>query len=44
MEQTMQTTAPVYEAPLVLDAGEVVAVTLGTDNFDTSDDTEYKNA
>ncbi|MEV4442848.1 hypothetical protein AB0K09_28310 [Streptomyces sp. NPDC049577] len=44
MEQTMQTTAPAYEAPVVLDAGKIVAVTLGTNNFDTADDTEYKNA
>ncbi|WP_285509634.1 hypothetical protein, partial [Streptomyces sp. NBRC 13847] len=29
---------------LVLDAGDVVEVTLGTNNFDHADDTEYKNA
>ncbi|GHJ35133.1 hypothetical protein [Streptomyces sp. TS71-3] len=39
-----QTTTPVYEAPVVLDGGAVVMVTLGTNNFDTADDTEYKNA
>ncbi|WP_432011526.1 lasso RiPP family leader peptide-containing protein [Streptomyces cucumeris] len=39
-----QTTAPEYTAPVVLDAGEVVEVTLGTNNFDTADDTQYKNA
>ncbi|MGW7691671.1 lasso RiPP family leader peptide-containing protein [Streptomyces asiaticus] len=39
-----QTTAPVYTAPVVLDAGDVVKVTLGTNNFDTVDDTQYKNA
>ncbi|MFJ3950923.1 lasso RiPP family leader peptide-containing protein [Streptomyces libani] len=39
-----QTTKPVYSAPVVLDAGDVVAVTLGTNNFDTADDTQYKNA
>ncbi|GHI98030.1 lasso RiPP family leader peptide-containing protein [Streptomyces olivaceus] len=42
MEQTTQT--PVYVAPLVLDAGDVAEVTLGTANFDTADDTQYKNA
>ena len=35
---------PVYTAPVVLDAGDVVEVTLGTNNFDTADDTQYKNA
>ncbi|MGI5341896.1 hypothetical protein ACQEVS_33070 [Streptomyces sp. CA-181903] len=44
MEQTMQTTAPVYEEPVVLEAGKAVEVTLGTNTFDTADDTEYKNA
>ncbi|MCP9209171.1 lasso RiPP family leader peptide-containing protein [Streptomyces cucumeris] len=39
-----QTTALEYNAPVVLDAGEVVEVTLGTNNFDTADDTQYKNA
>ncbi|MGY4956909.1 lasso RiPP family leader peptide-containing protein [Streptomyces nigrescens] len=39
-----QTTKPVYSAPVVLDAGDVVEVTLGTNNFDTADDTQYKNA
>ncbi|WP_432037253.1 lasso RiPP family leader peptide-containing protein [Streptomyces cucumeris] len=39
-----QNTAPEYTAPVVLDAGEVVEVTLGTNNFDTADDTQYKNA
>ncbi|WP_328545608.1 lasso RiPP family leader peptide-containing protein [Streptomyces platensis] len=39
-----QTTKPVYQAPVVLDAGDVVEVTLGTNNFDTADNTEYKNA
>lgn len=39
-----QTTTPVYSAPVVLDAGDVVEVTLGTASFDTADDTEYKNA
>ncbi|MER5973648.1 lasso RiPP family leader peptide-containing protein [Streptomyces sp. NPDC002055] len=39
-----QNTTPEYSAPVVLDAGEVVDVTLGTNNFDTEDDTEYKNA
>ncbi|MFL4910674.1 lasso RiPP family leader peptide-containing protein [Streptomyces sp. MMS24-I2-30] len=33
----------VYQAPVVLDAGDVVVVTLGTNTFDTADDTEYKN-
>ncbi|MDT0456959.1 lasso RiPP family leader peptide-containing protein [Streptomyces sp. DSM 41527] len=41
MEQIIK---PVYSAPVVLDAGDVVAVTLGTSNFDTADDTQYKNA
>jgi hypothetical protein len=41
---TQITTAPVYVAPVVLDAGAVVVVTLGTQNFDTADDTQYKNA
>lgn len=42
MEHITQT--PVYQAPVVLDAGNVVEVTLGTQNFDTADDTQYKNA
>ncbi|MGW9432504.1 lasso RiPP family leader peptide-containing protein [Streptomyces decoyicus] len=41
MEHTI---TPAYRAPVVLDAGDVVAVTLGTNNFDTADDTQYKNA
>ncbi|WP_260987889.1 hypothetical protein [Streptomyces sp. CFMR 7] len=39
-----QNNTPEYSAPVVLDAGQVVAVTLGTNSFDTADDTEYKNA
>ncbi|WP_256861070.1 hypothetical protein [Streptomyces tsukubensis] len=39
-----QNTIPEYSAPVVLDVGQVVSVTLGTNNFDTADDTEYKNA
>ncbi|MEZ7005022.1 lasso RiPP family leader peptide-containing protein [Streptomyces sp. AD55] len=39
-----ENTTPVYQAPVVLDAGAVVEVTLGTNNFDTADDTQYKNA
>ncbi|MFE7302550.1 MULTISPECIES: lasso RiPP family leader peptide-containing protein [unclassified Streptomyces] len=39
-----QTTKPAYSAPVVVNAGDVVAVTLGTNNFDTADDTQYKNA
>ncbi|MGW3429171.1 lasso RiPP family leader peptide-containing protein [Streptomyces melanosporofaciens] len=39
-----QSTAPVYTAPIVLNAGDVVEVTLGTNNFGTADDTQYKNA
>jgi hypothetical protein len=42
MEHTTQT--PAYQAPVVLDAGDVVEVTLGTQTFDTADDTQYKNA
>ncbi|MEV1040526.1 lasso RiPP family leader peptide-containing protein [Streptomyces sp. NPDC050204] len=42
MKHTTQTSA--YQAPVVLDAGDVVEVTLGTQNFDTADDTQYKNA
>ncbi|WP_275126510.1 hypothetical protein [Streptomyces chrestomyceticus] len=38
-----QTTTPVYCPPLVLDAGDVTEVTLGTATFDTADDTQYKN-
>ncbi|MFI1864805.1 lasso RiPP family leader peptide-containing protein [Streptomyces jumonjinensis] len=41
MEDTL---TAVYEPPVVLDAGAVVEVTLGTETFDTADDTEYKNA
>ncbi|MEV5680993.1 hypothetical protein [Streptomyces sp. NPDC052179] len=37
-------TTPEYSLPVVLDAGEVVTVTLGTNSFDTADDTQYKNA
>ncbi|MFJ5926461.1 lasso RiPP family leader peptide-containing protein [Kitasatospora sp. NPDC092948] len=33
---------PVYEAPVVLDAGDVVEVTLGSSTFDTADSTQYK--
>ncbi|MFF5719284.1 hypothetical protein [Streptomyces buecherae] len=40
----MNQTIPTYETPVVLDGGDVVAVTLGTNNFDTADNTEYKNA
>lgn len=40
----MENNTPVYEAPVVLDAGDVAEVTLGTANFDTADDTEYKQA
>ncbi|MGO4747286.1 hypothetical protein AB4212_01345 [Streptomyces sp. 2MCAF27] len=40
----MEDTIPVYTPPVVLDAGVVVEVTLGTANFDTADDTEYKQA
>ncbi|MEU3959407.1 hypothetical protein AB0F42_06250 [Streptomyces buecherae] len=39
-----ENTTEVYQAPVVLDAGAVVVVTLGTNQFDTADDTEYKNA
>ncbi|WP_329148453.1 lasso RiPP family leader peptide-containing protein [Streptomyces sp. NBC_01456] len=39
-----QNTTPVYSTPVVLDAGDVVEVTLGTNTFDTADDTQYKNA
>lgn len=42
MEHTTQ--APVYQAPVVQEAGDVVEVTLGTNNFDHADDTQYKNA
>lgn len=41
-DHTTQT--PAYQPPVVLDAGDVVEVTLGTDSFDTADDTEYKEA
>lgn len=40
MEQ-QQTTVPAYAAPVVLDAGEVTKVTLGSSNFDTADESEY---
>ncbi|WP_157868587.1 lasso RiPP family leader peptide-containing protein [Streptomyces caatingaensis] len=36
--------APAYIAPVVLDAGSVAKVTLGTANFDTDDDTQYKTS
>ncbi|WP_110945680.1 lasso RiPP family leader peptide-containing protein [Streptomyces avicenniae] len=36
-----QQTAEVYAPPLVLDAGDVTEVTLGSNNFDTADDTQY---
>ncbi|WP_267130947.1 hypothetical protein [Streptomyces alkaliphilus] len=36
-----QTTTEVYTAPVVLDAGDVIEVTLGSNNFDTADDTQY---
>lgn len=39
-----ENTTPFYAAPVVLDAGAVDTVTLGTNNFDTADDTEYKDA
>ncbi|MFF7415697.1 lasso RiPP family leader peptide-containing protein [Streptomyces lydicus] len=42
--QTPAAQTPAYRAPVVLDAGNVVEVTLGTANFDTADDTQYKNA
>lgn len=39
----METTeSAAYAAPVVLDAGDVVEVTLGNQNFDTVDDTQYK--
>ncbi|MEN8652251.1 lasso RiPP family leader peptide-containing protein [Streptomyces sp. 21So2-11] len=46
MDQNVEITevAAGYEAPVVLDAGAVVAVTLGTQTFDTSDDTQYKTS
>ncbi|WP_276204796.1 hypothetical protein [Streptomyces hirsutus] len=44
MDHSTTQVTPVYQAPVVLDAGVVVTVTLGTNNFDTADDTEYKNA
>ncbi|GGO58962.1 lasso RiPP family leader peptide-containing protein [Streptomyces lasiicapitis] len=43
MKHPTTPTIPVYQAPVVLDAGEVVEVTLGTQPFDTADDTEYKH-
>ncbi|MDG9688256.1 lasso RiPP family leader peptide-containing protein [Streptomyces sp. DH18] len=42
MENTTQAPA-VYQAPVVLDAGDVVEVTLGTQTLDTADDTQCKN-
>lgn len=36
------TQSPAYTAPVVLDAGAVAEVTLGNQNFDTVDDTQYK--
>ena len=39
----MEHITPVYTAPVVLDAGKVTEVTLGTHTFDTADDTEYKD-
>ncbi|MGW1837732.1 lasso RiPP family leader peptide-containing protein [Streptomyces sp. NPDC002067] len=39
-----KTQTPVYQAPVVQDAGDVVEVTLGTQTFDTADDTQYKDA
>ncbi|MEV7384314.1 lasso RiPP family leader peptide-containing protein [Streptomyces lydicus] len=38
-----QATKPVYSAPVVLDAGDVAEVTLGTNNFDTADDFSVKS-
>ncbi|MET9293324.1 lasso RiPP family leader peptide-containing protein [Streptomyces sp. NPDC003077] len=38
----MEQTTPAYEAPVVLDAGDIAEVTLGTNTFDSADDTEYK--
>jgi hypothetical protein len=43
MEHTTQAPAA-YRAPVVLDAGDVVDVTLGTQNFDTADDTQPTEA
>ncbi|MFI2184038.1 lasso RiPP family leader peptide-containing protein [Streptomyces sioyaensis] len=40
MEQAIK---PVYSAPVVLDAGDVAEVTLGTNNFDTADDFSVKS-
>ncbi|WP_328912033.1 MULTISPECIES: lasso RiPP family leader peptide-containing protein [unclassified Streptomyces] len=37
----MEQNVPVYVAPVVLDAGAVAEVTLGSNNFDTADDTQY---
>ncbi|MGW7641841.1 lasso RiPP family leader peptide-containing protein [Streptomyces decoyicus] len=37
-----QSTEAVYTAPLVMDAGDVTEVTLGTNQHDSADDTEYK--
>ncbi|SEB31747.1 lasso RiPP family leader peptide-containing protein [Streptomyces melanosporofaciens] len=34
----------VYQAPLVQDAGNVTAVTLGPNTFDSSDESEYKDS
>ncbi|GAA0907676.1 hypothetical protein [Streptomyces thermoalcalitolerans] len=44
MLKNTENTEPVYQAPVVLDAGPAVEVTLGTENFDTADDTQYKYA
>ncbi|MCE7081426.1 lasso RiPP family leader peptide-containing protein [Streptomyces sp. ST2-7A] len=37
----MEQTTEVYAAPVVVEAGDVVAVTLGSNNFDSADDTQY---
>ncbi|MFE3124494.1 lasso RiPP family leader peptide-containing protein [Streptomyces hydrogenans] len=34
---------PAYEAPVVIAVGTVAEVTLGTQSFDTADDTQYKH-
>ncbi|MFI1012645.1 hypothetical protein [Streptomyces sp. NPDC020965] len=36
-----QPTTEVYAKPVVLDAGAVTEVTLGTNNFDTADESQY---
>ena len=43
MEQTLQAPED-YRTPVVLDAGDVGEVTLGTKTFDHADDTQYKYA